>query len=454
MRSGEARSRKRGKVIPVAGAIDVPSVSNRLLSPVGMLAIVLILVCYWLIDHDWYRTQYYGDIDDSYYTGSENRTADQLSTVNPYSSISRLFLAGCGMLLFMTAERKNFRWSATPILFGCLFGLALISVSWSVLPKHSFFKFSVLTIMLISSIGFGARFSLRELLTIFAGVCLLFAIVGVAAELSFGVFRPWRQLYRFTGSCHPNVLAIYGSMLAIISRQFMQKNDRRVALTVFLLCTGLAIIYLTKSRTTLAATIVGIGACQVIMMRGTNRIMLVATGFAALAVIFVVSNMISSQTAGAVGNAAAMGRAEDVNSLTGRLPLWEELLTWVNKRPLLGYGYMAFWDPERVEYLSETLRWEIPHAHNIPIDVMLDFGIVGLILFITAVIAAVLESGRSYTLTMKLEYAVLFGILINAIVNGMAESLFKFPGFPLFVLCSSFASMLFHIDEESKQATV
>jgi exopolysaccharide production protein ExoQ len=452
MKAVRAKNQNRGGETQTVGNQN-GSPPNRLLSPVGILAIFLIVVCYWLIDHDWYRTQYYGDIDDSYYTGSENRTADQLSTVNPYSSISRLFLASFGGFLFLTAVKKNFRWSATPILFGALFGLALISVSWSILPKHTFFKFSVLTIMLITSLGFGARFSLRELLTIFAVVCLLFAIVGVAAELSFGVFRPWRPLYRFTGSCHPNVLAIYGSMIAIISRQFMEKSDRRVVLTTLLLCIGLAIIYLTKSRTTLAATLVGIIACQVIMMRGSNRIMLVASGFAVLAFLFFASNMISQQTAGAMGNAAAMGRSEDVNSLTGRLPLWEELLTWVSKRPMLGYGYMAFWDPERVEYLSETLKWEIPHAHNIPIDVMLDFGVIGLILFVVAVIAAVLECSRSYALTRKLEYAVLFGILINAIVNGMAESLFKFPGFPLFVLCACFASMLFHIGEETKLAT-
>ena len=73
-----------------------------------------------------------------------------------------------------------------------------------------------------------------------------------------------------------------------------------------------------------------------------------------------------------------MGRSEDMTTLTGRVPLWDELLHEVGKRPLWGHGYLAFWDAEQVEYLSDLLKWEIPHGHNMYIDVLIDGGIVAL----------------------------------------------------------------------------
>jgi O-antigen ligase len=172
---------------------------------------------------------------------------------------------------------------------------------------------------------------------------------------------------------------------------------------------------------------------------------LFVVGFAAIG-----SALLSAQSTGELGNLMAMGRSDDVSSLTGRLPLWEELLHWVNKSPLVGYGYLAFWDSKRVEYLSDTFRWEIPHGHNMYLDITLDVGIVGLILFVSLLIFALYSAAKLYVQTGKVEYAIVAGIFICAMVNGAGESLFKLPGFPLFVLISTFIALLHELDELQK----
>jgi exopolysaccharide production protein ExoQ len=137
-----------------------------------------------------------------------------------------------------------------------------------------------------------------------------------------------------------------------------------------------------------------------------------------------------------------MGREDDVSSMSGRLPLWEELLISVNKKPILGHGYLAFWDSEKVEYLSETFRWEIPHGHNLYLDVLLDGGIVGLFLVLLAILVAFWETAKFYSVGHRIEYAIVFGVFAYAVVNGLAESIFKLPNFSLFVVLAFCFSMI------------
>jgi O-antigen ligase len=77
---------------------------------------------------------------------------------------------------------------------------------------------------------------------------------------------------------------------------------------------------------------------------------------------------------------AAAGRSI---SLTGRVPLWDEVLTMIAQRPWLGYGYNSFWlgwnGPSALVW--ESVRWDPVHAHNGFLDLVLDLGVVGLGLF-------------------------------------------------------------------------
>jgi O-antigen ligase len=90
-------------------------------------------------------------------------------------------------------------------------------------------------------------------------------------------------------------------------------------------------------------------------------------------------------------------------TLTGRTELWEELVGMVTD-PVLGVGFHSFWLGERLKRLQEMYWWQPNEAHNGYLEIYLNLGAMGIVLFITLVIAAYrncrkalvegLESGR------------------------------------------------------------
>jgi exopolysaccharide production protein ExoQ len=67
-------------------------------------------------------------------------------------------------------------------------------------------------------------------------------------------------------------------------------------------------------------------------------------------------------------------------TLTGRTNIWSAVLDSIAKRPLLGYGYQAFWlglDGESYRVIL-TVSWMLAQAQNGFLDIMLEDGVAGL----------------------------------------------------------------------------
>jgi exopolysaccharide production protein ExoQ len=67
-------------------------------------------------------------------------------------------------------------------------------------------------------------------------------------------------------------------------------------------------------------------------------------------------------------------------TLTGRIGIWSAVLDSIAKRPLLGYGYQAFWlGMEGESYrVILTVSWMLAQAQNGFLDIMLENGVAGL----------------------------------------------------------------------------
>lgn len=75
-------------------------------------------------------------------------------------------------------------------------------------------------------------------------------------------------------------------------------------------------------------------------------------------------------------------------SFTGRTPIWLASLDMIAQKPLLGYGYSGFWLGWRHPSIAiyQRIGWETPHAHNGFVDLALQLGLVGLALFLIAIV--------------------------------------------------------------------
>jgi O-antigen ligase len=410
------------------------------------LGFVIFAVGFWFPEHGWQQSKRFADIDEMLYDGTVNITADKLDGIDKSATVARISLAIFGLICFWVQRRFRLRVSSPLLWIGLAYGAIIYgSVFWSINPAHTLFKLVVLSCFGGAALGFATAFSLRQLLEWLALTCAAYLMVGLIAELALGTFEIGGN-HRFVGTVHPNTEAIFGAILCLSSRLFY-RTDRSKLLAVFFFALAVFCIYLTKSRTTLAAVVVAFAVMQILAARGKNRVYLILACLFALGCVAASSVLLSVRNTGQISSFIAMGRTEDVTTLTGRLPLWEELLTWIHKAPVLGYGYLAFWDGKRVEFLSETFSWEIPHGHNMYLDITLDVGLVGAALFVTLLVGALIAGARLYTRTNKVEYAIVVGIYICAIINGGGESLFKLPGLPLFALVSTFIALLHDVDE-------
>ena len=80
---------------------------------------------------------------------------------------------------------------------------------------------------------------------------------------------------------------------------------------------------------------------------------------------------------------AAVGRNA---TLTGRTDLWGQLIE-LTANPLLGAGFESFWLGPRLEKLWSIYWWQPNEAHNGYLEVYLNLGLIGMVLFAGVVLA-------------------------------------------------------------------
>lgn len=295
-----------------------------------------------------------------------------------------------------------------PIALGTLAALMVASIVWSFYPGAS--ALGVLTTLLTMLVGvvMAHTLDLAQLLRAL-GVALRW-IIGLS--LAFELFvaavlqRPvlplwvsydepfprafyWSRALLFEGGRiqgipgNANLLA-FAALLAVIVFT-IQLAERRVGSAAGWGWLGAALLTLalTRSSTVLVAGAVAAVALGVVLLarRLTRRgrwtlyglTALAAGGVVALAVVFRAQLL------------DLVGRSDD---LTGRLDIWDAVLGLAAQRPVLGWGWVSYWVPwvEPFDDLVVIDGVTYLQAHNAWLDVLLQLGAVGLVVFSILVI--------------------------------------------------------------------
>jgi exopolysaccharide production protein ExoQ len=77
-------------------------------------------------------------------------------------------------------------------------------------------------------------------------------------------------------------------------------------------------------------------------------------------------------------------------TLSGRTGIWGQTWRFIQERPALGWGYAAFWrgiEGESFKVVA-ALRFIVFHAHNGFLEIWLELGLLGLILFVLSYLRA------------------------------------------------------------------
>jgi O-antigen ligase len=137
-----------------------------------------------------------------------------------------------------------------------------------------------------------------------------------------------------------------------------------------------------------------------------------------------------------------IGRNE---SLTGRVPLWEAIFPFIQKRFWLGYGFgEAFWKNDSLAQIVRTaLSWNVPHAHNGFIEAMLDTGIVGLVIWLAFIIQVCYFSVRYLFRELTIPAGIFLAWMAFIVVSNLADNMLaSYEYFTLFLLTIMFAFLI------------
>jgi O-antigen ligase len=115
-------------------------------------------------------------------------------------------------------------------------------------------------------------------------------------------------------------------------------------------------------------------------------------------------------------------------TLTGRTLIWQVTWELIQQRPILGFGYGAFWleGNESASVLQEAVRWATPTAHNGYLDLILALGFVGLMLFALSAVTAILRllagiRDGDRALLLSCCASIAFVLLYNVAESAMLE---------------------------------
>ena len=361
-------------------------------------------------------------------TLQQQRTGLNRWLIFGYSSLAMLGVVG--VALHGSAALPRFQmWHIFPLALLLWCGASLM---WSVEPALTVRRLGHLYMSVLGGLGIVTMLNRREILwalvTIFGSLCW----IGIVAELSLGMFQPWRSGYRFCGVGHPNETALF-AVTVILSGRILWLQDRRSRLdTIFssknlaILCMVLCaiLLFLTKSRTAMLSGLVALIVIQYVHSQSFNGWIFV-TGLTSLGLLVgLFLAVVPTSVYNAFFGIATVGRSTHVASLTGRIPLWELILQHWQREPLLGYGYGGYWTTRRVEDFAQIFYWEPPNGHSIYVDSLVETGPVGLSLLVLSLVSMLLAGLYSYARSKHTSLLFVIGASCLMLVHGLAESSF------------------------------
>ncbi len=258
--------------------------------------------------------------------------------------------------------------------------------------------------------------------------CLIYTggmtIVGLGWEMIAGAWTPLAHGYRFCGTLDPNSQGLLCTMLVITlfccrPSEARHKNMRALAMVM-----SIVLLILTGSRGAMAALVVAmLGAAAMRKQWIKASVAVVAVGVVSVTLLIGMFGDLSGVLA-EIRSAGTLQRdMVDAQYIGGaRSEVWRACLVQLADRPLLGFGYGAFWNPQRELKFQDTVGWTVTQAHCGYLEAALDVGLVGLLMMLAMYFTAVARYGRAYRLNGRDDDKYATAVLIAFLTVMCVES--------------------------------
>jgi len=355
-------------------------------------------------------------------------------------SVALITLAGCLYFLFKADWRRVF--SQIPLELTLLLALMIGSSPWSAYANDTVSGFAIQIGIVIMGLFFVALFSWRELLNIFANGIRIIIFGSFIIELTASTLRgSLANLVPFQNSQISQALANSGhlfdggriqgllgnanligawALMGVITFSIeIAIAKKRSWLKIASLVASVAMIVVAKSAGVIFATVAVLAAAVVSLVAEgkdkptRHRYYRIAWSVAGVAMFFVL-----------VFRRAVfefLGKSPD---MTHRSDIWRKVLSLISQRPLEGWGFTGVWVPGVRPYqgLIVINGHSYYQAHNAYLDIWLQLGAVGLILFVILLTRTFVKTWRLGVHHSNALYLWPMLILVTQLVRGVTES--------------------------------
>lgn len=348
---------------------------------------------------------------------------------NNFRRLAFLSCAAVGMLSLLLGRGTKFRLNLPVVLIGIYVLWTGASITWSIDRPATIRRYILMLCCVIGCFGFCRFVKVKDVVLACVILTLGLLALGVGAEMFFGKFVPYRGGYRFAGTVHPNIQAATLAMgcIAAYTMTRIEPKFKSVFFSIF----GVLFVFLvlTKCRSATLSVPVCLGMIW-LAAQPTHKILLGSfIGFWVLASAVLMCQVTGFDPVAEYEEILLLGRKDETGeSLTGRLPLWDDLADYIALKPIQGYGFGAFWTPRHINDIAGSQQWVISEAHSSYFDTTLQLGIVGCFLMATTALTTFFYSAITFRRTMKPEYLFLVGGAFFCIARAFTESRVNDPG--------------------------
>jgi exopolysaccharide production protein ExoQ len=301
-----------------------------------------------------------------------------------------------------------------------LVALTMVSVFWSDDPALTFRRSVALIGTTLFGVYFARRFSLSDQLRLLSRVFVVAAVLSlvfVAILPQYGLADPafgyaWQGIYG-----HKNNLGA-AMALGVVVFVFRAVSDRQRSLRWWA-AVGLALLLLLMARSS-----TGLVACLFTLsvfilspaLRWTlKRAILFFLGVGTLAVgagLWAISHI-----------ALVLSMISRDPSFTGRTTIWIISIAMITRHPWIGYGYSEAWPGYGSDIVARlTSLPGMSHAHNAILNLWLDLGLLGVVIFILQYLKSLWRAVVVIRHTRTVEWMWPLVFLLFLAAYGLVES--------------------------------
>jgi exopolysaccharide production protein ExoQ len=305
-----------------------------------------------------------------------------------------------------------------------LYAYMLLSVAWSIYPEVSLKRYikmcgCLMMAFLVASEENPSK-ALEHVFRRYVAVCLALSLFYVKTDRSIGYMISVHGDHFMAGIAnHKNDLGILG----VYALTFLVIRALRNWPTINYLDTALILVnayFLSRARSTTALVLAFFGVALILGLKAVGSFRRVALVIVISLIVALPILVITMNSPGSVVSGAFFSSTGKDATLTGRIPMWKDLIRFGRKDLVLGSGYESYW----ARYYKEIwAKWTfLPiSAHNGYVEVLLNLGFLGFTIVIYVISRALSLLSSKDSLSRPNGHWILV-ILILFIISNLTES--------------------------------